>query len=747
LKTKPLYLLDYSQELDDLHQLPDGAVIFKEANKNKLSYHLSINDKYYFHYHRANGVTKLGVQVGGSPMFLYRSLEGSIGFADLLHNAYMKSSIPEAKLHLMTGINYLPQRLTQDARIERLIHFIGGGIFPVCMSLLLPVFIYAIVYEKEQKVLEIMKMNGMKMRYYWLVNFTLDFIIYWATFAVFFTYGGLILNIDAFLHTSPLFQFIMFTAWGYAQIAMAFFVSPFLGRAQSATITGYVISLWLTVIAITLNNTLYDFPNKMPLSLAIIPTFAFCRVYYRVSHGCGFDTCIYSLEIADEEMWNCIGLMYLVSTILLFLGIYLHEVVPQEYGVARHPLFFIDWLKEKFSNNASNRPVAISSRNCEKLKFEATSSLLEDEDCAKEEEFVQQIPDSEISGFPLIVRGLVKEFETSEGTKKIAVNGLHFCIRKGEMFGLLGPNGAGKTTLISMLTGMYKPTSGEAWVGGHSILNELDKIQVSIGVCPQFDILWPELTVEEHLLFYARLKGVPPKYEFKMVEKAMKEVFLEKFASFKTRELSGGMKRRLSVAISLVGNPKVVFLDEPSTGLDPENRRQLWDILVQSKGKRAVVLTTHSMEEADVLCGRIGIIAGGKLKCIGNQVRLKNKFGGGYQLFINVYQRKMLRAFCKSDPKNNQLEIPHEILENVKNRKMSDVYREVVKYVRELIPTAKLARNFQGNFTFEIPVDKSLNVHKIFTEMEKNKQRLLISDWGFSQCTLEDVFTKLCHDL
>lgn len=117
-------------------------------------------------------------------------------------------------------------------------------------------------------------------------------------------------------------------------------------------------------------------------------------------------------------------------------------------------------------------------------------------------------------------------------------------------------------------------------------------------------------------MFYARLKGVDPSREKESVETAMEEVFLMPFRDFKTKQLSGGMKRRLSVAISLVADPKVVFLDEPTTGLDPENRRQLWNILSACRGKRAIIITTHSMEEADVLCDRIGIVTSGVLRCV-----------------------------------------------------------------------------------------------------------------------------------
>lgn len=156
-------------------------------------------------------------------------------------------------------------------------------------------------------------------------------------------------------------------------------------------------------------------------------------------------------------------------------------------------------------------------------------------------------------------------------------------------------------------------------------------------------MLWDDLTVKEHLLFYARIKGIPPHQEEDYVTRAIADVLLERFTNFKPTQLSGGMKRRLSVAISLVSDPKIIYLDEPSTGLDPENRRQLWDILSKLRGKRAMVLTTHSMEEADVLCSRIAIVNNGILRCIAPQVRLKSLYGGGYHLDINCMKESTLK--------------------------------------------------------------------------------------------------------
>lgn len=293
-----------------------------------------------------------------------------------------------------------------------------------------------------------------------------------------------------------------------------------------------------------------------------------------------------------------------------------------------------------------------------------------------------------------------------------------------------------------MLTGLYQPNSGNAWIAGFSIKTELDQVQLQMGVCPQFDILWPDLTVEEHLYFYARLKGISPKNETVMVSQAMAEVYLTKFAKYKTRQLSGGMKRRLSVAISLVGDPKIVFLDEPSTGLDPENRRQLWDILAEVRGKRAIIITTHSMEEADVLCHRIGIVTDGVLRCVGAQVRLKTLYGGGYHLFINCHKGKQLRKQRRSE--KSLMEREEE--QHQQSLHLSEIHKKIIDFVKDLCPNVIMIQNFNGNFIFQIPIE-GFNAEVLFQEMESNKEDLKISDWGISQCSLEDVFTRICQPI
>lgn len=240
MKNKSLDLFNVSMEIDELHRLPDGAVTFKEANKTRLKYHITSNDKYYYQYHRNNGVSKIGVKLTDSTMYLQRTIEGLIWFSEILNRAYIQKVRPE--LFIVTGINYFPMKLNQDARVERLVHFIAAGVFPTCMSLLMPMFVYSIVYDKQERMLEIMKMNGMKMRYYWLINFLFDYLIHWVVVGFFFFVGGVILSVTVFLSTSFFLQFLMFAVWGLAEIGMAFFISPFVSQAQGATSIFLLIS-------------------------------------------------------------------------------------------------------------------------------------------------------------------------------------------------------------------------------------------------------------------------------------------------------------------------------------------------------------------------------------------------------------------------------------------------------------------------------------------------------------------------
>jgi len=224
--------------------------------------------------------------------------------------------------------------------------------------------------------------------------------------------------------------------------------------------------------------------------------------------------------------------------------------------------------------------------------------------------------------------------EVERLTKKfgelVAVNEISFEVTEGEIFGLLGPNGAGKTTLIRMLTTLTPPTSGTARVAGHDIRRDADGVRDSIGVIPQALTSDPELTAEENLLIHAKLYGVPAGQRTGLTRRLLVAVDLEKFSGELVRNFSGGMRRRLEIARGLVHSPKILFLDEPTTGLDPVSRTNVWEMINKLKEMAGLtlLLTTHYMDEADKLCERIAIVDHGRLAALDTPTRLKDSVPG-----------------------------------------------------------------------------------------------------------------------
>lgn len=232
----------------------------------------------------------------------------------------------------------------------------------------------------------------------------------------------------------------------------------------------------------------------------------------------------------------------------------------------------------------------------------------------------------------LVVKGLTKAYPCSKGIKRALTN-FSIKIEKGKIFGLLGPNGAGKTTFLSCVTGSVAQDKGRAWICGNDTKNR-ELHAGNIGFCPQFDILWPQLNVYEHLKFLALFKNEDPETVDQKVKDLITQVDLEKDFKKLAVQLSGGMKRRCSLAMALTGNPKIVFLDEPSSGLDPVKRRHFWSLVKKVTEQRAVLLTTHLMEEADTLCSEIGILTSGKMRCVGNSIYLKKTFTHGIKIQV-----------------------------------------------------------------------------------------------------------------
>jgi len=220
--------------------------------------------------------------------------------------------------------------------------------------------------------------------------------------------------------------------------------------------------------------------------------------------------------------------------------------------------------------------------------------------------------------FAIKTFGLTKKFDGL-----VAVNGINLGIKEGELFSLLGPNGAGKTTTINMLCCLLEPTAGTASIMGHDISKEPFKVKKLIGVAPQETTISERLNSWENLNLIGRVHGIGSKEVRKRSEELLGTVGLLERAKDRVGKFSGGMKRRLSLVMALVHDPDILFLDEPSLGLDPQSRRAIWDYIAELKGKKTILLTTHYLEEADILSDRVGIIDEGRIVALGTPDELK----------------------------------------------------------------------------------------------------------------------------
>ena len=329
----------------------------------------------------------------------------------------------------------------------------------------------------------------------------------------------------------------------------------------------------------------------------------------------------------------------------------------------------------------------------------------------------------------LDVKNIVKEFDDG----KIAVNHVDIKFYKDEIFALLGHNGAGKTTLISMLTGLYEATEGTAFYEGDNILdpNNMDEFRSKLGICPQHDVLFEDLTIREHLEMFCIFKGFNSDNINEEVNKTLHDFVLEDIQNITVKNLSAGQRRKLSIAIALIGGSKIIFLDEPSSGMDITSRRNLWDILKRQTEQKIIILTTHYMEEASVLGKRIGIINAGKMKCIGTPLFLIERFGK----FMNL-------NITKEEGADNDKIIDYitSQADNVEH----DILSEEILF---RIPKTKEKSNEENALSLsENSVENSIDITKFFDDLDKNLNNLGIRSYSVSMPTLEDVFLNVAQE-
>ncbi|CAH0579245.1 unnamed protein product [Chrysodeixis includens] len=599
----------------------------------------------------------------------------------------------------------LPQLAYREDQLLAALERFISMIIMLCFAYTFVNTVRVVTFEKELQLKETMTIMGLPSWLHWLAWFIKQFsfllisvILIVILFKIPFnrTAAGDGYSVLTFTPWTVLFFFMVLFV--IASLAFSFMISVFFSRANTAA--SFMGLAWFSAYSIfMLTQVLYeDISLTTKLVLSLISNTAMGYAFQMIimcegtSRGLQWDEFFTPVSYHDQLQPGHIALMLVLDTILyMLIAMYVEKIRPGLYGVPL-PWYF---------------PVTKSFWRPNKHKVEDGTRRYS-KDLEYNDALLKVVHDEEPKGVStgVNIQNLTKIYK---GRKKV-VDNLNLRMYENEITVLLGHNGAGKTTTISMLTGMVPPSSGTAFINGYNIVHETPLARKSLGICPQHNVLFPDLTVAEHIIFYSRLKGVPKSKLNEEVDHFVKLLDLELKRDVTSNKLSGGQKRRLSVGAAMCGNSRVVLLDEPTSGLDPAARRALWDLLQKEKKGRTMLITTHFMDEADVLGDRIAIMSGGRLQCIGTPYFLKKHYGIGYKMTIVKGEN------CVSD--------------------------HVTKFFKYYVPDIKENTNIGSELTYILPSDHVSKFPDMLKEFEAKKESLHVSSYGLSITSLEEVFMK-----
>ncbi|KFO99089.1 ATP-binding cassette sub-family A member 2, partial [Calypte anna] len=642
-------------------------------------------------------VRKIAVRRAAQVFYNNKGYHSMPTYLNTLNNAILRANLPKSKgnpaAYGITVTNHPMNKTSASLSLDYLLQgtdVVIAIFIIVAMSFVPASFVVFLVAEKATKAKHLQFVSGCDPVIYWLANYVWDMLNYLvpATCCII-----ILFVFDLPAYTSPTnFPAVLslFLLYGWSITPIMYPASFWFEVPSSAYVFLIVINLFIGITATVATFLLQLFEHDKDLKVVNSYLKSCFLVFpnYNLGHGLmemAYNEYIneYYAKIGQFDKikspfeWDIVTRGLVAMTIEGFIGFFI--TIMCQYNFFRKP---------------QRLPVS-------------TKPIEDDIDVANERHRVLR---GDADNDMLKIENLTKVYKSRKIGRILAVDRLCVGVRPGECFGLLGVNGAGKTTTFKMLTGDESTTGGEAFVNGHSILKELLQVQQSLGYCPQFDALFDELTAQEHLELYTRLRGIPWKDEERVVKWALKKLELTKYADKPASTYSGGNKRKLSTAIALIGYPAFIFLDEPTTGMDPKARRFLWNLILDViKTGRSVVLTSHSMEECEALCTRLAIMVNGRLKCLGSIQHLKNRFGDGYMITVRT--------------------------------KSSLNIKEVVRFFNRNFPEAVLKERHHTKAQYQLKSDQ-ISLAQVFSKMEQVVDVLGIEDYSVSQTTLDNVFVN-----
>eukprot|EP01083_Nonionella_stella_P139348 424928_1 len=611
----------------------------------------------------------------------------------------LQDTVESFILQKYTPGNYIPNKLllqpfpvdeTTKDKFAQIVKRLIGPFFTLSFLYVAFRIIKDMVQEKEFRIKEGMKMMGLRESVLFLTHFSTQVIQFTLTSFVL----TMLTSLNLFQYSNNFIIFLYFFVFELTVFAYAYLISSLFSNAIQAATFGGVCFMLLDFISFALPpipaaSTMMGVCASSPVCFGLG---ALNIINLEATHD-GIQWSNIHTNMRNLSISNCFWMMMLDFVMYLAAGFYLEKVLPGKHGVSAKWWFPFDPKSYGFQRKlqavmSSGEKPAVNASKFEEVSDHVRQNLL------------------------VSVNGLRRTFKQSGGGEFVAVNNIYLDMYKGQILSLLGHNGAGKTTTLNMLCGMLKPTAGDAVLSGLSISRHLKSVRRLLGVCPQHDILFPMLTVKEHMFLYGRLKGIPEAALSAEVSEIIADLALTAKANVESQALSGGQKRKLSVGIALMGDSQVVILDEPTSGMDPYARRFTWDFIKKRKRGRVIILTTHFMDEADYLGDRIAIMADGEIQCCGSSLFLKSRYGVGYTLTF-VKQSRL---------------VGNAPIESLVSRHCEGV---------------SVLSSSAGEIVFRLPFDESPKFPNLFDACDRDSEIFGIQSYSISVTTLEEVFLRV----
>uniref|UniRef100_A0A452QWP9 ATP binding cassette subfamily A member 7 n=1 Tax=Ursus americanus TaxID=9643 RepID=A0A452QWP9_URSAM len=572
----------------------------------------------------------------------------------------------------------------------------------------------AVVREKETRLRGTMQAMGLGSAVLWLGWFLSclgPFLLSAALLVLVLKLG------DVLPYSHPAVVFLFLAAFAVATVVQSFLLSTFFSRASLAAACAglaYFLLYLPYVLCVAWRDQLRA------------GTLVAASLLSPVAFGFGCESLALLEEQGEGAQWHNIGTgpaadvfsLAQVSGILLLDAVlyglatwYLEAVCPGRYGIPKpwdFPFRRSYWFGPRSPKGSSPAPTP-------KDPEEVSPDLI----------------------LGVSIRGLEKRFP---GNPRPALRGLSLDFYRGQITALLGPNGAGKTTTLSILSGLFPPTRGSACILGHNVQSSMEAIRPHLGVCPQYNVLFDMLTVDEHIWFYGRLKGLSAAAGRSEQARLLQDVGLVPKRATQTRHLSGGMQRKLSVAIAFVGGSRVVILDEPTAGVDPASRRSIWELLLKYREGRTLILSTHHLDEAELLGDRVAVVAGGRLCCCGSPLFLRCHLGSGYYLTLakvppSLAASSKVRA-GREPGGQGSAPPPAPVHPGAPG---------LLSLVQRLVPGARLVEELPHELVMALPYSGAADgsFARLFCELDQRLAELGLLGYGISDTSLEEIFLKV----